>query len=237
MLLDHFSMQVTDAEREAAFYAALMGWKVRSNDGKEIYMDIGDWGGVKIRGGYVRAARGGGRGGGGARAAVPRRCARGGQRRRWTAAVAVARRGGGGGGGGGGAPIRVTAAVRHADAPSESRTAGATVGRLRWGIAPWDTNKVEAALKARGLNPVADHSGNDFRSFHVKDPDGMDLRVTNGNKRIVAAMPANGKLNVAAAVRADGLEDEVSRPHLVPRHELQRDRRVLRGAARLEGTR
>src|SRR5678816_1329654 len=53
------------------FYAALMGWKVRSNDGKEIYMDIGDWGGVKIRGGYVntgggRGGRGGGRGGGAA---------------------------------------------------------------------------------------------------------------------------------------------------------------------------
>ena len=63
VLLDHFSMQVTEPEKEAAFYAALMGWKVRSNDGKEIYMDIGDWGGVKIRGGYV--PRAGGRGGGG----------------------------------------------------------------------------------------------------------------------------------------------------------------------------
>ena len=41
---------------EAAFYAAFMGWKVRSNDGNEIYMDIGDWGGVKIRGGYVPPA-------------------------------------------------------------------------------------------------------------------------------------------------------------------------------------
>ena len=26
VLLDHFTMQVTDPEREAAFYAALMGW-------------------------------------------------------------------------------------------------------------------------------------------------------------------------------------------------------------------
>src|SRR6185436_8975466 len=69
VLLDHFNMQVVDPEKEAAFYAALMGWKVRSNDGKEIYMDIGDWGGVKIRGGYVRPAGGGGGGGarGGAR--------------------------------------------------------------------------------------------------------------------------------------------------------------------------
>ena len=62
VLLDHFSMQATDHEREAAFYAAFLGWKVRSNDGKEIYMDIGDWGGVKIRGGYVPRP-GGGRGG------------------------------------------------------------------------------------------------------------------------------------------------------------------------------
>jgi hypothetical protein len=51
VLLDHFKMQVTDPEREAAFYAAFLGWKVRSNDESGIYMDIGDWGGVKIRGG------------------------------------------------------------------------------------------------------------------------------------------------------------------------------------------
>src|SRR6185436_1318519 len=65
VLLDHFNMQVTDPEKEAAFYAALMGWKVRSNDGKEIYMDIGDWGGVKIRGGWTPPAGGGRAGGGG----------------------------------------------------------------------------------------------------------------------------------------------------------------------------
>src|SRR5215467_6901766 len=69
VLLDHFNMQVTDAEKEAAFYAAFLGWKVRSNDETGIYMDIGDWGGVKIRGGYVprpggnRGGRGGGRAG------------------------------------------------------------------------------------------------------------------------------------------------------------------------------
>jgi len=65
-----------------------------------------------------------------------------------------------------------------------------------WGIDKWDTNKVESALKARGLNPVADHSGDDFRSFHVKDPDGMDVQISNGNKRNRRRTPANGKLNV-----------------------------------------
>jgi hypothetical protein len=60
VLLDHFSMKVTDPEKEAAFYAAFMGWKVRSNDANGIYMDIGDLGGVIIKGGYTPPQRGGG---------------------------------------------------------------------------------------------------------------------------------------------------------------------------------
>ena len=192
VLLDHFNMQVTDPEREAAFYAALMGWKVRSNDGKEIYMDIGDWGGVKIRGGYVPRP-GSGRGGGG------RGAGRGG-------AGADSAGGGRGGRAGGG---RGDSTGRGGGNTDPSRMAPCTTPRTElvanggtvwdgfcWGIEPWDTNKVEAALKARGLNPVADHSGNDFRSFHVKDPDGMDVQISNGNKRNRRRTPANGKLNV-----------------------------------------
>jgi len=75
-----------------------------------------------------------------------------------------------------------------------------------WGISPWDTNKVEAALKARGLNPVADHSGNDFRSFHVKDPDGMDVQISNGNKSNRRRTPANGKLNVPLPFEPTGFK-------------------------------
>src|SRR6185295_9514959 len=71
VLLDHFNMHVTDAEKEAAFYAAFMGWKVRSNDSSGIYMDIGDWGGVKIRGGYTPPPPGAGRRGGGGRGGAP----------------------------------------------------------------------------------------------------------------------------------------------------------------------
>ena len=184
VLLDHFSMQATDPEREAAFYAALMGWKVRSNEGGEIYMDIGDWGGVKIRGGYV--PRGGGRGRGGGRAAGDTTGGRG--------------RGGGGGGGGfgggraGGDPSHMAACDTPKVAGIEN--AGALWDGFCWGITPWDTNKVEAALKARGLNPVADHHGDDFKSFHVKDPDGMDVQISNGNKSNRRRTPANGKLNV-----------------------------------------
>src|SRR6185436_4725352 len=53
VLLDHFSCQVIDYPKEAAFYQALMNWKVRSDDGKQAVLDIGDWGGLIIRGGYV----------------------------------------------------------------------------------------------------------------------------------------------------------------------------------------
>ncbi len=31
--LDHFSMQVADYEKEVAYYATLMNWKIRSDDG------------------------------------------------------------------------------------------------------------------------------------------------------------------------------------------------------------
>jgi catechol 2,3-dioxygenase-like lactoylglutathione lyase family enzyme len=185
VLLDHFNMQVTDAEREAAFYAALMGWKVRSNDDKGIYMDIGEWGGVRIRGGYVPTGggRGGGPGGGAGRAAGG---GRGG-------ADSTGRgRGGGGGGAGDASHMAPCTTPRSEGVPN----GGALWDGFCWGIEPWDTNKVEAALKARGLSPVADHSGDDFRSFHVKDPDGMDLQISNGNKRNRRRTPANGKLNV-----------------------------------------
>src|ERR1700682_5676257 len=42
VFMDHFTMQATDPKREAAYYAMLMGWKVRSDDGTRIVMDIGD---------------------------------------------------------------------------------------------------------------------------------------------------------------------------------------------------
>src|SRR6266536_5390349 len=53
VLLDHLSCQVVDYPKEAAYYAALMNWKIRSDDGKQAVLDIGDWGGLILRGGYV----------------------------------------------------------------------------------------------------------------------------------------------------------------------------------------
>jgi catechol 2,3-dioxygenase-like lactoylglutathione lyase family enzyme len=190
VLLDHFSLQVTDAEREAAFYAAFFGWKVRSNDGKEISMDIGDWGGVKIRGGYVPPARGAGRGGGGA--------GRGGGGAGRGGAAADSAGGGRAGGGAGRGGNANPSGFPECTTPRFQLVpnGGALWDSFCWGITPWDTNKVEAALKARGLDPVADHSGDDFRSFHVKDPDGLDVQISNGNRRNRRRTPPNGKLNV-----------------------------------------
>jgi hypothetical protein len=53
VLLDHFTCQCVDYAKEAAYYQALMNWKIRSDDGKQAVLDIGDWGGLILRGGYV----------------------------------------------------------------------------------------------------------------------------------------------------------------------------------------
>lgn len=52
--MDHFALQCADYRKEAAYYATLMNWKIRSDDGTKAYLDIGDdVGGVMLRGGYV----------------------------------------------------------------------------------------------------------------------------------------------------------------------------------------
>src|SRR6476646_3818829 len=48
VMLDHFSMQVVDYQKEAAYFERLMGWKIRSDDGTKAMLDIGDWGGIEI---------------------------------------------------------------------------------------------------------------------------------------------------------------------------------------------
>src|SRR4051812_31830924 len=147
--LDHFSMQATDVRKEAAYYDALMNWKVRGDDGTRMLVGLGDAGSVVMRGGYQAPppptptpADTAGRGGrGGTRA--PRRVA-------WDGFCFV--------------------------------------------ITPWDTKNVRAALESRGLNPVAENDGK-FESFHVKDPDGFDVQVSNGAPMASLA----GKAGPAAA--------------------------------------
>ena len=143
VLLDHFSCQVADYPKEAAYYAALMNWKIRSDDGKQAVLDIGDWGGLVLRGGYQ---------------APPGRQ----HRPRRAAAAPAARR-------------------SRRGAPRAPRNA--VFDSFCWGIEPWDAKQVEAELRKRGLTPVADNDGKDFQSFHVKDPDGFDLQISNGSRK------------------------------------------------------
>src|SRR5262249_41108836 len=161
VLLDHLSCQAVDYSKEAAYYAALMNWKIRSDDGKQAALDVGDWGGLVIRGGYR------------APPAPPQ------------AAAAAAGRGDGGRGGQGGGPR----APRNAVFDS-----------FCWGIEPWDAKKVEAELRKRGLDPVADNHG-DFQSFHVKDPGGFDLQISNGSPRNRRQGGPNGNTASAAPFR------------------------------------
>jgi catechol 2,3-dioxygenase-like lactoylglutathione lyase family enzyme len=161
VLLDHFSMQVADYEKEAAFFNALMGWKFRSDDGTQAVLDIGDFGGIVIRGGY--------------QAPPPP-----------PPAAGDSARGGRGGRGAARAPVN------------------AIVDSFCFGIAPWNAKKIESELIKRGLSPVADNDGKGFESFRVKDPDGFDLQLSNGNRKNRRTKPANGKLSVPAPFEATG---------------------------------
>jgi len=42
--LDHLTFRAADYQKEAAFYIALMGWTLRSDDGTQAVLDMGDWG-------------------------------------------------------------------------------------------------------------------------------------------------------------------------------------------------
>jgi catechol 2,3-dioxygenase-like lactoylglutathione lyase family enzyme len=66
-------------------------------------------------------------------------------------------------GGGGGGDSKITGVINH----------------VSFGIKPWDTDKVKAELEKRGLNPRPDMQNDKFKSFHVKDPDGWDLQISN----------------------------------------------------------
>jgi catechol 2,3-dioxygenase-like lactoylglutathione lyase family enzyme len=141
--LDHLAFRVADYRAEAAFYIALMGWKLRSDDGKEAVMDVGDWGSVIFK--QADAAS--------------------------MAAPAPS-------GGGRGGPAR------------------AIVESFCFDIEPWNAKTVEAELRKRGLAPVPENGGNGFESFHVKDPDGFDLQISNGKglTRARRTTPASAKL-------------------------------------------
>jgi catechol 2,3-dioxygenase-like lactoylglutathione lyase family enzyme len=47
--LESITFEMEDYRKEAAFYIALLGWKLRSDDGKQAVLDIGDWGSAVFR--------------------------------------------------------------------------------------------------------------------------------------------------------------------------------------------
>ena len=152
--LDHLNYQCTDYKKAATFYATLMGWKVRSDDGKQAVLDIGEnSGGIIIRGGL---------------AAPP--------------------------------PPAITDAGLGVNRPPIH----AVFDGFAWGIEPWDTDKVKAELEKRGLKPVADHHGSDYKAFRIKDPDGFDLAITNGTRALRRKTPAKGKLPAPAPFEPTG---------------------------------
>jgi catechol 2,3-dioxygenase-like lactoylglutathione lyase family enzyme len=175
--LDHITFRVAEPQKEAAFYAALMGWKLRSDDGKQVVMDIGDWGTVIFKqappGSFVAppAAAGGN-------------------------AVTV--------------PVR------------------ATVEGYDFDIEPWNAKAVEAELRKRGLNPVAENDGKGFESFHVKDLDGFDLQISNGQGYTKARRMSAAKAKLSMLpVRVDELANRVVGPPFVRCDKLQGKRLLL----------
>lgn len=146
--LDRIVFSVADYRKEAAFYAAVMGWTLRTEDGKQAIMDIGDWGTVIFR----EAAPG-------------------------TFDAAASPNPGRGRGRGG---VPVTAAVDS----------------FGFVIDKWNRESVEKELRTRGLDPIADDDGKGAESFHVKDPDGFDLKIANaaGHARARKA-PSAAKLS------------------------------------------
>jgi catechol 2,3-dioxygenase-like lactoylglutathione lyase family enzyme len=76
-----------------------------------------------------------------------------------------------------GAPAAPAAAAQPGQPPRPPLTG--VINHISYGIEPWDTDKVKAELERRGLSPRPDMVGDNFKSFHVFDPDGWDLQISN----------------------------------------------------------
>jgi catechol 2,3-dioxygenase-like lactoylglutathione lyase family enzyme len=153
--LDHIAFRAADYRKEAAFYVALMGWQLRSDDGTQAVLDIGDWGSAIFK-------------------AAP--------------AGSFDAPAGGAGGRGRGEPVRVV------------------VESFAFAIDRWNAKTVEAALRDRGLTPVAVNGPNGFESFTVKDPDGWPVQICNGNGLVRSrrTSPANARLAEPLPFEATG---------------------------------
>ena len=147
--LDHISYAVTDYRRSTAFYRDLMGWTVKNDNGTSQCT-------LDINGLGEIIIRNNRQGRGDA-AAAP------------------------------GASPSSAASTGGTAAPAQGQGSGrgnrppvaGVINHISWGVQPWDTDKVKAELERRGLDPRPDMVGDNFKSFHVLDPDGWDLQISN----------------------------------------------------------
>ena len=84
-------------------------------------------------------------------------------------------------------------------------SARVVVESFSFAIDRWNAKNVEAELRKRGLTPVADND-REFESFHVKDPDGWDVQISNGRglTKSRQSTPAAAKLSVPAPFQSTG---------------------------------
>jgi catechol 2,3-dioxygenase-like lactoylglutathione lyase family enzyme len=81
----------------------------------------------------------------------------------------------------------------------------ARVVNFCFAVEPWDANNIEAELRKRGLVPVAENDGKGFESFHVKDPNGWDLQISNGKGLMSARkVQPTARLSVPAPFESTG---------------------------------
>ncbi|HKS73042.1 MAG TPA: VOC family protein [Terriglobales bacterium] len=78
----------------------------------------------------------------------------------------------------GGIIIRNRAGYEGVDGATNRSPITGLIDHVSWGIEPWDTVKVKAELEKRSLDPKPDMIGK-FQSFHLRDPDGWDLQISN----------------------------------------------------------
>jgi catechol 2,3-dioxygenase-like lactoylglutathione lyase family enzyme len=162
--LDHISYAVSDYRRSTAFYRDLMGWEIKNDNGtSQCTLKIGDIGEIIIRNRREPGSAGpnGANGQRGADSAAAASSSTTSQ----ASASSTPTAGAGGQQGQGNRPP-ITGVINH----------------ISWGVQPWNTDAVKAELEKRGLNPRPDMVGDNFKSFHVTDPDGWDLQISNQTK-------------------------------------------------------
>jgi catechol 2,3-dioxygenase-like lactoylglutathione lyase family enzyme len=76
-------------------------------------------------------------------------------------------------------------AVAPAGGAAAQDTVNAVIDHISYGVSPWNKEAAEKELKSRGLDPRWDGNGppgSGFESYHVKDPDGWDLQISNQSR-------------------------------------------------------